>query len=136
MMVNFDSALRESCTVRESRTNTPLQALNLMNDVTFLEAARHIAERMIQEGGPTPEQRLAYGFRLLLARYPSEEERKILTGSLGYHRDYFATKPERVEGYLNQGASSIAAGIDRGELAAYASVASLMLNLDEAVNKE
>ncbi|MBK5293356.1 MAG: DUF1553 domain-containing protein [Acidobacteriia bacterium] len=136
MMMNFDSSMRESCTVRESRTNTPLQALNLMNDVTFLEAARRVGERMMREGGASPDQRLGYGFRLLLARYPAAEERKILAGSLSYHLDYFATKPERVDAYLTQGASPIAAGLDRRELAAYASVASLIVNLDEAVNRE
>ena len=136
MMATFDSALRESCTVRESRTNTPLQALDLMNDVTFLEAARKVAERMMREGGSAAEDRLGYGFRLLLARYPSAEEKRILRGSLGYHLDYFATKPERVDGYLKQGASPVAGGLDRRELAAYAAVGSLILNLDEAVNKE
>ena len=63
MMMNFDGAGRETCVVREIRTNTPLQSLNLMNDVTFLEAARGLALRMLREGGNTAEERIAYGFR-------------------------------------------------------------------------
>ena len=64
-MMTFDSAGREACVVRETRTNTPLQALMLMNDVTYLEAARVMAQRMMNEGGATPTDRIAYGFRLL-----------------------------------------------------------------------
>ena len=71
MMMNFDGAGRETCVVREMRTNTPLQSLNLMNDVTFLEAARGLAQRMLREGGNTAEERIAYGFRLATARRPS-----------------------------------------------------------------
>ena len=63
-----------ACTVRENRTNTPLQALDLMNDVAFLEAARKLAERMLTEGGSAPQQRIAYGFRLVLARAPKPQE--------------------------------------------------------------
>ncbi len=70
MLANFDSALRESCVVRETRTNTPLQALNLMNDVAFLEAARLLGQRMIKEGGTTAAEHLSYGFRLLNGRAP------------------------------------------------------------------
>src|SRR5277367_834913 len=96
MLANFDSALRESCVVRETRTNTPLQALNLMNDVTFLEAARLLGQRMIKEGGSSPNQRLSYGFRLLTGRAPSAEEEDILRQDLQYHLDYFSTKPEEI----------------------------------------
>lgn len=136
MMANFDSALRESCTVRENRTNTPLQALNLMNDVTFVEAARFVGQRMIREAGADPAARLAYGFRLITSRTPTEAEKAVLRGSLQYHLDYFAGKPERVKAYLSQGDSPPDAKLDSRELAAYASVASLIFNLDEAITKE
>jgi mono/diheme cytochrome c family protein len=136
MMANFDSALRESCTVRENRTNTPLQALNLMNDVTFIEAARFVGQRMMREAGPDPNARLAYGFRLITSRNPTEAEKAVLRGNLQYHLDYFAGKPERVKAYLSQGDSPPDPKLDARELAAYASVASLMFNLDEAITKE
>jgi hypothetical protein len=68
MMMNFDASQREACTVRENRTNTPLQALNLMNDVTFVEAARFIGQRMLLEGGAEADSRLRHGFRMALGR--------------------------------------------------------------------
>ena len=133
MMVNFDSANREACVVRENRTNTPLQALNLMNDTTFLEAARFIGQRMIKEGGP---DKLGYGFQLVTGRKPSPKEQEVLRGSLQYHLDYFAGKEAEMNAFLKQGAKPNDPSIAPRELAAYASVASLLLNLDEAVTKE
>ncbi len=135
MMVNFDAANREACVVRENRTNTPLQALNLMNDVTFLEAARFIGQRMILEGGSTPAERLRYGFMLVASRTPSEPEARVVRESLNYHLDYFSSD-EKARQFLAQGDTAADAAISRRELAAYASVASLLLNLDEAVSKE
>ena len=73
-MMNFDAAGREACVVRETRTNTPLQALNLMNDVTYLEASRKLAERMMKEGGASPEERIDLAFRLATARRPTPRE--------------------------------------------------------------
>ena len=69
-MMNFDAAGREACTVRENRTNTPLQALDLMNDPAYVEASRVLAERMMREGGATPESRISFAFRLATARRP------------------------------------------------------------------
>ena len=131
MMVNFDAANHESCTVRESRTNTPLQALNLMNDVTFLEAGRLLGERMLKEGGANP---LAYGFRLVTGRRPSPVESRVLKDSLQYHLDYFSS--DRAAPYLNQGLHKRDPAWKPQELAAYAAIGNLLLNLDEAVTKE
>ncbi|MBI4905669.1 MAG: DUF1553 domain-containing protein [Acidobacteria bacterium] len=136
MMANFDSALRETCVVRENRTNTPLQALNLMNDVTFLEAARFIGQRMLKEGGASADDRLRYGFRLVMSRLPAPRELDLLKSNLQYHKDYFASKIERTDAYLKQGDSPPDPSLNRSELAAYGAVASLMLNLDEAITKE
>jgi hypothetical protein len=136
MMANFDSALREACTVRENRTNTPLQALNLMNDVTFIEAARFIGQRMMTEGGADADSRLRHGFRLVTSRAPSGDELEVLRSNLRYHQDYFAGKPGKAEAYLKQGDSPPDSKLPARDLAAYASVASLMLNLDEAITKE
>jgi hypothetical protein len=136
MMANFDAANHEACVVREARTNTPLQALNLMNDVTFLEAARVLAERMILEGGRDTDARLTLGFRAATGRSPRANELEILRGSLRYHLDYFASSAARAEGLLQQGDKPANPAIPARDLAAYASVASLILNLDETVTKE
>ena len=136
MMVNFDAAGRETCVVRDSRTDTPMQALDLMNDVTFVEAARALGQRMLKEGGSTPETRLFHGFRLLLSRPPTTQETRALLDSLNYHRDYFATKAGAAAKLLAQGEWQADPTLDPDELATYASVASLMLNLDEAVTKQ
>jgi hypothetical protein len=135
-MMNFDAAGRESCVVRDNRTNTPLQALNLMNDVTFLEAARFIGQRMLKEGGADDAARLRYGFRLLLARAPSEKETSVLLDSLRFHRDKFATSPQDAEALLKQGESATDSALNPRELASYTAIASLILNMDEAVTKE
>jgi hypothetical protein len=135
-MINFDAANREACVVRETRTNTPLQALNLMDDVTFVEAARFIGQRMMKEGGTAPDDRLRYGFKLVTSRLPSANEQAVLHDSLQFHLDYFSGKPSQIQAYLSQGESRADAKLDARELAAYASVASLLLNLDEAVTKE
>ncbi|MDX1979873.1 MAG: DUF1553 domain-containing protein [Bryobacteraceae bacterium] len=136
MMANFDSALREACTVRESRTNTPLQALNMMNDVTFVEAARFIGQRMMKEGGADADSRLRHGFLLVTGRAPSASEMEVLRGNLRYHLDYFAGAAGKAEAYLKQGETPPDPKLPARDLAAYASVASLLLNLDEAITKE
>ena len=135
MMLNFDAPTREGCIVRESRTNTPLQALNLMNDVAFLEAARKLGERMIREGGLDPSARLAYGWKLVLGRQPRTGELASIT--IAYHRflTRFKTDPAAAEAFLKQG-ESLREPLDPAELAAAATVASLILNLDEAVTKD
>jgi hypothetical protein len=136
MLTNFDAAQRETCVVRESRTDTPLQALNLMNDVTFVEAARFLGQRMLKEGGRLPEDRLRYGFRLALGRAASEPEQQILRNNLRFHLDYFAGREKEVDAFLSVGESPPDRSLDRRELAAYASVASMLLNMDETVTKQ
>ncbi len=135
-MMTFDSGGREICTVRESRTNTPLQALTLMNDETYLEAARKMGERMMLEGGSTPASRLDFGFRLVAARAPHERERGVLLTSLHRHLDRYKTDTAAAEKWLAQGESPINAAFDKSELAAYSTIASMLLNLDETVTKE
>ena len=136
MMVTFDAAMRESCVVHETRTNTPLQALDLMNDVQFLEAGRFLGQRMLKEGGSDPDARLRYGFRLATGRGPSAAELEILRGNLQFHLDYFGGHAEKTSEYLRNGESRGDPKLDARSLAAYASVASLILNLDEVITKE
>ncbi len=135
-MVNFDSPTRETCVVRESRTNTPLQALSLMNDVLYLEAARKMGERVMREGGATESERLAYAFRLVLAREPKREEAELFGSALRRFQQFYGEHPADAEKYLRQGAAPRAEGLPAAELAAYAALSSLVLNLDEAITKE
>jgi Protein of unknown function (DUF1553)/Protein of unknown function (DUF1549)/Concanavalin A-like lectin/glucanases superfamily/Planctomycete cytochrome C len=135
-MVNFDSPNREQCTVFENRTNSPLQALELMNDVTFLEAARKLAERMMTEGGASPEDRVSYGYRLVLARAPDVPRRQALLKALDGFTAAYRGDDGAAREFLKQGESAVRPGLDERELAAYAGVASLLLNLDEAITKE
>ena len=135
-MLNFDSATRETCTVRTERTNTPLQALNLMNDVTFVEASRKFGERMYIEGGETAEDRLAYGFEMATARPPSTTESEILNRAFAKQLKSFKDDPRATKNLLAQGDSPVHKRANRTELAAYAMTAGLILNLDETVTKQ
>jgi hypothetical protein len=131
----FDAAERDFTTVGSSRTNTPLQALNLMNDVAYLEAARILAERMMTEGGKTPADRVAFAFRLATARPPSVYESQLLVKSLRYFREEYQGDPAAARKLLSQGEHPRNDTLDVVELAATASVASLIFNLDEVLTK-
>jgi hypothetical protein len=135
-MVNFDASTRETCTVREVRTNTPLQALDLMNDVAYVEAARKLAERMLMEGGRTPQDRIAYAYRLVLARAPKPAEEKLLEATLDGFQKRYSADPSSAAKLVAEGESPHNPELDIPELAAYTSAASLLLNLDETITKE
>ncbi|MBL8816423.1 MAG: PSD1 domain-containing protein [Planctomyces sp.] len=135
-MLIFDSPFRETCSVRRTRTNTPLQALNLMNDPTYIEAARVLAMRILREGGSTVDSQVNYGMRVVLSREPSEPERAILVAAYERTKLDFQGDPVSVDGYLAAGKSSIPEGTDRVALAAMAVVSGTILNLDEAITRE
>jgi hypothetical protein len=135
-MATFDSAGRETCTVREVRTNTPLQALNLLNDVTFVEAARVLAERVLIEGEPSDGVRIDRAFRLITSRQPSPRERSILLEGLRAHRARYAVDRASAQELIRIGATPPSEVLDPGELAAFTAVGSLLLNLDETITKE
>ena len=135
-MQAFDASSREYCTVRETRTNTPLQALNLMNDTTYVEAARMLAHRMLREGGMRPEDRIALGLRLAAGRPPDEIERGVLLDNLQAQLKYFRSHREEAKRLLVVGVKPNDAKLETEELAAYAVIASLILNLDEVVTKQ
>jgi hypothetical protein len=134
-MMNFDAAGRETCVVRRSRTNTPLQALDLMNDVTYLEAARMLAERMMREGGQGPGERIAFAFRLATARRPAPAESEVLVKGFHYHLDKYLPDRQAALKYLSYGEHPRDEKLDPAELAAYTAIASLILNLDETITK-
>ena len=135
-MATFDASDRETCVVRESRTNTPLQALNLMNDATYVEASRVLAERIMIAGGATPEERITLAFRLTTARPPDAGELEILIKSFHYQLSNYETNRTEAEQLISMGESPRHENLDISEVAAYTSVASLILNLDETVTRE
>jgi hypothetical protein len=135
-MTTFDAPDRETCVIRRARSNTPLQALVLLNDPTYVEAARKLAERVLHDGGPSTESRLLHAFRLTVARPPRPEEIQILGDVLQRARERFRRDPKAAAGLLAVGQASRDGRLDAVELAAWASVASLILNLDEAITKE
>jgi hypothetical protein len=135
-MTTFDAPLRETCWVRVARTNTPLQALVLLNEPTFVEAARVLAERIMNEGGATVQERLALGFRMLEARRPRPNELEILRNHFERQLDRFRKDEDAAKAYLAIGESKANPRLPPVELAAYAATVGLMLNLDETVTKE
>lgn len=132
----FDAPNRETCLVRRGKTNTPLQALALLNEITFVEAARKLGERMILEGGPDSENRLKLGFRLVLGRDPHPRELSILKQGLEKDRSEFARDPKRAESLIAMGDAKSKGGIPPAELATYTLAANILLNLDECVTRE
>jgi hypothetical protein len=134
-MMLFDAGNREVCSARRARTNTPLQALTLMNDPQFVEAARVLAQRMLSECGPDPAQRIAYAFELATARPPSEPELAVLTKLLAEQAAVFQQDAASIQALLETGDTAAPSELDPCELAAYTTVASVILNLDETITK-
>ena len=135
-LITFDAPDREKCTARRLLTNTPLQALVLLNDPTYVESARSLAQRMLLEGGADPGKRIRFGFRLATARMPSSDEVQILRDLEEKSVAGFRHNPERASKLLRVGESSFNTKLDPVELAAWTTVASTILNLDETITKE
>ena len=135
-MLLFDAPNRETCTVQRSGTNTPLQALALLNEVTFVEAARALAVRMMAEGGDTPEARVAYGFQLVVGRTPTQGELQILAEGLKEDTARFADDEPSAQRLVSLGESELGNELDARQLAAYTLTANILLNLDEFVMRE
>lgn len=134
-MANFDGPSREqTCPVRE-RSNTPMQALQLMNDVQHIEAARSLAQRLMQESSGTPEARIALAYHIVLTRAPRAEEMSIVQSAYAQHLAAYQAAPEAAAKFIRQGASRPPVGLAEPELAAWTLIANLVLNLDETVNR-
>lgn len=134
-MSTLDAPSRESCTVRRERTNTPLQALMLMNDPQFVEAARALANRTLQEGGDSTESRAAWMLRLCLSRPGTDAEVAEIAQLVAAAREHFAADPKAAEALLAVGAAPKPEGIDPADVAAWTLAANLVLNLDEVITK-
>ena len=135
-LVTFDAPDREKCTARRSVTNTPLQALVLLNDPTYVEASRFLAARMLTQGGKTATGRINYAFRRATGRTPDPQERAVLVKAAQEALAHYRKQSDEVAALLTVGASKNDPKLDPKELAAWTTVASIILNLDETITKQ
>jgi hypothetical protein len=134
-LMAFDAPSRETCVARRARTNTPLQALVLMNDEQYVEAARNLATRMLEAGAQT-DQQLIMGFRLCTGRTPNAQEMTVLKRVHDQHLEHYTAAPAEAEKLLAIGISPRKQDVPVPEYAAMTMMANLVLNLDETITKE
>ena len=135
-MTMLDASTRETFSVHQARTNTPLQALNLMNDVAYVEAARRLAERLMVDGGATPEARVAFAYRTATAQRPWPRAQMVLVNSFRQQLNRYKADRKAALALVSAGDSKRDETLDVTELAAYTMVANLILNLDQTMTKE
>jgi hypothetical protein len=135
MMANFDAPAREECTASRTVSNTPQQGLTLLNDPTFVEAARVFAERVLRKPNKSDGQRIDLAYEMALARKASDKEKASLLSFLAEQRAYYGTNIEEVEKLLRIGNAPGAKNIDTVELAAWANLCRVVLNLHETITR-
>lgn len=135
-MATFDAPSREVCTLRRNRTNTPLQALVTLNDPVYVEAAQALARRMFALGGGQTETAAKTGFRLCLARPPTDAEWKRIVQLFQEARAELSTDPKKAQELASNPLGPLPDDADAVELAAWTAVANVLLNLDETVMKK
>ena len=135
-MISLDAPDRETCTVRRGRTNTPLQALVLLNDPTYVESARRLAIEVLQSGAASDQERLAWLWKRILARTPLPGEVRLIQPLLEESRAVFTADPARAELLLKVGDSGVPPTLAAPELASWTTMASVLLNLDEFLSRE
>jgi hypothetical protein len=135
-LATFDAPTREFCTVRRPLSTTPLQALALLNDETYIEASRKLAERMLTEAPKLPAARLRHGFQLATSRPPTPAELSLLQAGLERRLALYAKDKPAAAKLLRAGDSPTNPALNPVELAAYTTVASVLLNLDETITKQ
>jgi hypothetical protein len=134
-LLAFDAPTREECVVERPRSNVPQQALALLNDVTYVEAARSLAERIIREGGPDAAGRLNWAFEQALSRKPSPEEVQVLSALLEKHAKKYGDDKDAAKKLVSTGARPVPTDVNVSELAAWTSVARVILNLHETITR-
>ncbi len=134
-MVNFDGPSREAACLRRERSNTPMQALQLMNDIQHMEAARNFAQRILADGGGTVDSRITYAWRTVTARHPTAQEAAITEAAYRKHLERYTAAPEEAQKLITFGESPVKPGFAPAELASWTLVGNLLLNLDEALNR-
>lgn len=135
-MATFDAPSRELCTVRRTRTNTPLQALVTLNDPVYVEAAQALARRIVSDGGSTPEDRARYALRLVLAR-PDVADRQVarLVELYRGERAHYSGDPAAAKALASDPLGPLPPGADPAEYAAWTTVANIVLNLDAVLTR-
>jgi hypothetical protein len=131
----FNAPSRETCTVRRERTDTPLQALVTLNDPQFVEAARHLAQSVLKDGGSGDEARLDFLGRRLLARPFRAEETKVVRATLDDLLAFYKAHPDDAKQLLAVGESKADPSLDAAALAAWTMTVNQLMNLDEVLNK-
>jgi hypothetical protein len=134
-MTTFDAPSRELCTVRRINTNTPLQALVTLNDPAFVETAQALARRMVKEGGPKLEERLAKGLELALIRPAQPDEVAVLAKLYETRRAHYAKYSEEATKLATDPIGPLPEGVAAADLAALTAVGNVILNLDEFVTR-
>ena len=129
-MTLFDTSTREVCSTRRMPTNTPLQALVMLNDPQFVEAARKLSERIIQHGGTTDQTRATWAYREVIGKPPTQEQVTLLTELITEQRDFFTSKSSDAEALLKIGDSPANLKLDKTEIATFTTLAQAILNLD------
>ena len=135
-LATFDAPDREKCVARRAITNTPLQALILLNDPTYVESARMLAQRTLLEGGKGTARRIDHLFLRATGRGPTAEERRVLAKLLTQQQERYQRDPASVKALLAVGETPADASLPAADLAAWTMVASAVLNLDETITKE
>ena len=134
-MMAFDAPSRQECTAERPNSNTPLQALTLLNDPSYVETARVLAERIIKEGGETVTDRINWCYRSVLSRMPNPKELVILMELYNKHREQYKNNLVRAKKLVNSGEWPTAEDVDLSELATWTSVARVMFNLHETITR-
>jgi len=134
-LIAFDAPSREECTAERPRSTTPLQALVLLNDPTYVEAARAFAERMIKQGGETVSGRLNYAYKVALSREIKSAETQVLTALYDKHVAEYRADRTAAQKLLSAGEQPMPKDMDPAELAAWTSVARTILNLHETITR-
>jgi hypothetical protein len=134
-LLAFDAPTREECTVQRPRSNTPIQALVMLNDAIYIEAARAVAEHVLREGGDGPTPRFNWIYRLVLSREPRPAELSVLRALYEKHAAQYRTDSASADAVIHTGELPVPADLDAAELVAWTSVARLVLNLHETITR-
>jgi hypothetical protein len=135
-MMNFDAPTREECAVTRVNSNTPLQALDLLNDPTFVEAARVFGQRILRNGGSNLPSQIEWAFQQATGRRPENDEVRVLSDLHAKSLDHFRADPSGTAEYLKIGDSTVPSNVRLAELAAMTNVARVIMNLHEVITRD